>query len=130
MSSPSRLMAAGIPAAAALQLGTDSAPNTQLIANGTSFAAGTSLVANFSVFGTVASGGIAILPAAEAQNQYVVFNGGSNALLVDPQPTEFINAGTVGQGFSVTAGKSCQFTPGKNTSAVPPVGAWIANLSA
>lgn len=130
MSSAPRLMASGIPAAAALQLGIDSAPNTQLIANGTSFAAGTSLVANFNIFGTVASGGIAILPFAEAQGLCVVFNGGSNALLVDPQPTEFINAGTVGQGFSVAAGKSCLFVPGKNTSAVPPVGAWIANLSA
>jgi hypothetical protein len=118
-----------MPGAQATQLGTETALGGLLIANGTSFAAGTSLVANFNVFGTVASGGIAILPLAEAQAPFVVFNGGANALLVDPQAAEFINAGSVGVGFSVTAGKGCLFYPGKNTSVTPPVGAWIANMS-
>jgi hypothetical protein len=131
MTTASRLMAAGMPPGQAVQIASEAMTGTpNLIANGTSFAAGTSLTASFSIFGTVASGGIAILPPAEAQPNFAVFNNGSNTLTVDPQATEFINAGSVGVGFSVTAGKGALFIPGKNLGVTPSVGAWIAVLSA
>ena len=129
MAAPERLMAAGCPPLLARELGWNSG-NGLLTANGTTTGTGTSLVAGFNLFGTVASGGIALLPAAESMPVVTVYNGGSNALSVQPIATEIINAGSVGVGFSVTAGKSATFTPGKNTAVTPPIGAWIANLSA
>lgn len=130
MASASRLMAAGMPAALALELGIESNIGGLLTATGSTAATGLTLLANFNLFGTVASGTYAVLPAAEAQAPFAVYNGGSNALLVAPQPTEIINAGSAGVGFSIGAGKSGIFIPGKNTAVTPAIGAWIANLSA
>jgi hypothetical protein len=129
MTSPARLMAAGIPAEAAVQLGTDSGAGL-LTATGSTYAGAFVLLADFNIFGTVASGTGAVLPFAEGQPPQVVFNGGTNALTVYPQPGEFINTGTAGASFSVTAAKSAVFVPGRRLDQVPPVGGWIANLSA
>lgn len=130
MSSAARLMGAGMPAAQAIQLGVESNVGGLITATGSTQAGGVTLSANFNLFGTVASGTGAVLPFAESQGPYFVYNGGSNALLVYPQATEIINAGSVGVGFSVGAGKSCTLFPGKNTAVSPAIGAWIANLSA
>lgn len=128
MTSPARLMAAGMPGGQAAQIGLDSAWN--ITATGSTAAGAYVMVADFTNFGTVASGTGAILPYAEGSPEQAIYNGGVSTLTVYPQPTEFINGGTVGQSFSVGAGKSAVFYPGKNASVTPAVGAWIANLSA
>lgn len=128
MSSPSRLMAAGMPAAQASQIGLDSAWG--LTATGTNAATALVLTGDFANFSTVASGTGTILPYAEGQPEQVIYNGGANALAVYPQATEYINGGSVGASFSVPAGKACVFYSGKNTAVSPAVGAWIGNLSA
>lgn len=131
MASPTRLMNLGMPSGQANALGIDPMTGTgTLTATGSTYAGALVLNGNFAVFGTVASGTGAVLPFAEAQAPYILYNGGSNALTLYPQATEFINAGTAGASFSVTAGKSCILTPGKNQGVSPSVGAWIANLSA
>jgi hypothetical protein len=122
-------MAAGIPGEAAQQLGMTSASGL-LTATGSTYAGALPLTAAFVVFGTVASGAGAVLPFAEGQPETVVYNGGTNALTVYPQATEFINAGTVGASFSVTAAKGAIFVPGKRNDQAPAVGGWIVNLSA
>lgn len=129
MASPARLMASGIPAGPALELGQDSATSI-LTATGTNAATALVLNAALNLFGTVAASTGAILPAAEAQPTYAIFNGGANALSVYPQTAEIINGGSAGAAFSVAAGKSALFVPCKNTSVSPPVGGWIAILSA
>jgi hypothetical protein len=101
-----------------------------LTATGTTIAGALTLNADFNLFGTVASGSGTQLPYAEGQPIQAIYNGGSNALLVYPQATEIINAGAVGVAFSVAAGKSAIFVPGKNNAVTPPIGAWIANVSA
>lgn len=129
MAGPGRLMAAGMPAAQATQLGMESGSGL-LTATGTTIANALVLAASFNLFGTVAAGAGALLPYAEAQPPTVIYNGGANALLVYPQATEIINAGAVGVAFSVAAGKSAIFFPGKDNGVTPSIGAWIANLSA
>jgi hypothetical protein len=129
MTSPARLLSAGMPAAQALQIGMDSSAGL-LTATGSTIAGALTLAGDFSLFGTVASGTGAQLPAAEGQPIQAIYNGGSNALLVYPQAGEIINAGSVGVAYSVAAGKSCIFVPGKDNAVTPPIGAWIANQSA
>lgn len=129
MASPGRLMGAGMPAALANEIGTDSASGL-LTATGSTIAGALVLLADFNLMGTVASGTGVQLPPAEGQPIQAVYNGGSNALLVYPQATEIINAGSVGVAFSVGAGKSCILYPGKNNAVSPSIGAWVANLSA
>lgn len=129
MASPGRLMAQGMPAGLASEIGQDSGSGL-LTATGSTIAGALPLVADFNLFGTVASGAGCQLPPAEGQPQQVVYNGGSNALLVYPQATEIVNAGSVGVAMSVPSGKSAVFTPGKNNATSPPIGAYIGNISA
>lgn len=129
MASPGRLMAAGLPAVLANEIGTDSGSGL-LTATGSTIAGALVLLADFNLMGTVASGTGVQLPAADGQPMQTLYNGGANALLVYPQAGEIINAGSVGVAFSVATGKSCVLIPGKNNAVTPPIGAWIANLSA
>lgn len=129
MSSPGRLMAAGMAAGLANEIGLDSASGL-LTATGSTIVGALVLLADFNLMGTVASGTGVQLPPADGQPIQPLYNGGSNALLVYPQATEIINAGSVGVAFSVGAGKSCVFVPGKNNAVSPSIGAWIATLSA
>lgn len=129
MASPGRLMAAGMAATLAQQIGIDSGSGL-LTATGTTIAGALHLSADFNLFGTVASGAGAQLPFAEGQPSQALYNGGSNALLVYPQASEIINAGSIGVAFSVAAGKGAVFVPGRNRAVTPEIGAWVAIVSA
>lgn len=129
MTSSTRLMAMGMAGGLAQELGIDSATGL-LTATGSTIAGALLLNADFNLFGTVAASTGCQLPAAESQPEQVIYNGGVSALTVYPQATEIINAGTAGAGFSVAAGKGAVFIPGKNLAVTPPIGAWIAIVSA
>jgi hypothetical protein len=127
MAAPGRLMALGMAAALANEIGLDAQPAGPLLtATGSNIATALTLAADFNLFGTVAAGTGCQVPAAEGQPEQVLFNGGANALLIYPQSNEIINAGTVGQAFSLAAGKGAILVPGKNTAVTPPIGAYIA----
>lgn len=120
MSTATELMAAGIAARAASQIG--SSAGTALVATGTTKATALVLVASVNVFATVSSSKGALLPAASGSPTVQIYNGGSNALSVYAAGTDVINAGSAGAAFSVTNAKSAIFTPAGNR--------WIATLSA
>lgn len=121
MPSQQELMGHGLPGPLARALGADG-PNTGLTATGTNQGGALALTAAISLFGTVASGAGAVLPASYDKPLYAVLNGGSNALLVYPAGTDVINAGSAGAAISVAAGKSAFFYQYE--------GGWIANVSA
>lgn len=54
------------------------------VANGTTKATGTQILTTIAHFGTVASGGVAILPAAAAGALVLVLNYGANTLAIYP----------------------------------------------
>ena len=120
MTAASELMAAGIPAAAATQLG--GASSTGLVATGTTKATALVLVGAVNVFATVSSSKGALLPSATGSPPVAIYNGGANALSVYAAGTDTINSGSAGAAFSVTNAKSATFIPSGNK--------WIANLSA
>ena len=133
MTEPSRLMAAGIPAGAALQLGTPSTPGAGLIGTGAAKSSAVPLIAGVNIIATVASAGVSYfqLPTAEASPPVIVGNqSGTAALVVANGTVEVINALSAGASFSVTNGKTAIFWPGKKNSVTPAVPCWIANLSA
>ena len=120
MSTPGELMAAGLPAGVATQIG--NSKQTALKATGSTKAGALILTGTFAIFTTVSSGTGALLPPAVGSPPLVVYNGGSNALLVYANGTDTINALTAGASFSVTNAKSAVFTPAATQ--------WVANLSA
>lgn len=130
MTSPSRLMGAGIAAGPASMIGQDG--STGLVALGTTKAGALVLASDVSYFATVATatglGGI--LPRAEAQPEQVIYNGGAATLSIYARgasgstPAETINALTTGAPFLVAAGKSAIF------NAIQARPGWIATLSA
>lgn len=116
MTSPTRLMSAGMPAGQAVQIGQASAIG--LIATGTTKAGALVLASNLSIFATVATAGAgAILPRAEGQPAQVIANQGAGTLSVYARgasgstPAETINALTTGAAFSVATGKVAVFWP-------------------
>lgn len=120
MSSRGNLLAAGMPAGQAIQIGSSLA--TGLKATGSTKATALQLSASVNIFGTVSSGTGAQLPPASGSPIVGVYNGGSNTLAVySDNATDVINALSAGAAFSVTAGKSAFF--------LPHDGQWIANLS-
>lgn len=121
MTSPARLMAAGMPAGQATQIGKDTA--TGLVAAGTTKAGALVLTAEVNIFATVSSSKGALLPPCEGSADVAIFNGGANALSVYAAGTDVINANSAGAAFSVTNGKSAIFSAGSG-------GHWVANLSA
>lgn len=128
MTSPDRLMAAGVPAGAAVQL----AGGTKfgIVGTGGTKAAAVQLVAGPNIIATCASAGVAafILPSAEGSPEVVVENdGASSALVFANGTTETINALSAGASFSVTNAKRAVFYTCRKSATV--VG-WIAVLSA
>lgn len=133
MTSPDRLMAAGIPAGAAVQLGSPSTPGAGLIGTGAGKSTAVQLIAGVNIIATCASAGVAAfqLPTAEGSPPVIVANNGASPALVFGNGTvETINALTAGASFSVTNGKSAIFWPGKKNSVSPSVPTWVSNLSA
>ncbi len=120
MSTPTELMASGMPAAQAVQLGQDVA--TAVTASGTTKTDALLLSGDAVFFGTVSSGKAARLPAAGGAPHIAIYNGGANALVVFTTGTDTINALSAAASFSVTNAKSAVFIPAGNK--------WVANLSA
>ena len=120
MSTVTELMAAGVPAGAASQIGSTAA--TGLVATGTTKADALTLAASVNVFATVSSSKGALLPPAGGAPMVAIFNGGANALSVYANGSDVINANSAAAAFSVTNAKSAFFIPAGNR--------WIANLSA
>ena len=120
MATRGELMASGMPAGQAVQIGQHL--STALKALGTTKATALVLVGSAAFFATVSSGTGAQLPQASGSPAVAVYNGGSNALLVYTTGTDTINALTANAGFSVTNGKSGLFVPAGNS--------WVAALSA
>jgi len=120
MTTATELMAAGVPAGAAVMLGGPSA--TGLVATGTTKATALVIAAAVNVFATVSSSKGALLPSATGSPIVAIYNGGANALSVYAAGTDTINAGSAGAAFSVTNAKSATFIAAGNK--------WIANLSA
>jgi len=129
MTSSSRLMAAGMPAGQAVQLGGDS--KFGLVGTGGTKAAAVQLVAGPNTIATCASAGVAAfqLPSAEASPPIPLDNsaGASSALVFAAGTTETINALSAGASFSVTNAKRAIFYPCRKSATVM---GWIAVLSA
>ena len=121
MALATELMAQGLPAGPAGAIGQDT-PATGLTATGTTQGTALALTSSFSIFSTVASSSGAILPLAGNQNDFVVYNGGSNTLTVYPAVGQQINGLTANTGVSVPANKGAVFFAAGTQ--------WIANISA
>lgn len=74
-----------------------------LTATGTTQANALPLPADASHFGTVAAGAGCILPACNAGDTGVIFNGSTNALLVYPPVGASINKGAANASYSIAA---------------------------
>lgn len=116
MTTIAKLMGAGVPATQA-QSTNAGVPLTGQTAAGTTQANAYAITSDFVVFGTVASGSGARLPAtnpasmsALAGDIYVVVNGqATNALLVYPPVGGNFSAVAVNTAVSVPAGKTADF---------------------
>ena len=126
MASPERLMAAGMPAGQANQIGTDSA--YALVATGSTKADALQLTSHNAMILTTASSTGVILPTAEASPPVTIYNGGANTLSVYAYgTTDTINALSAGAASSIATGKNVIFMPARKSATV---NGWIANLSA
>ena len=116
------LMASGLPAQAALNIGGQVASG--LTATGTTQTDALISAADTAWFTTVAAGtGYRLRADAEPGDEIKVYNGGANALLVYPATGGTINALSANAGFSLAAGKLAVFTNGTGLG-------WASNLSA
>lgn len=120
MSTARELMASGLAAAVARQLG--QTRETGISAAGSTQGTATQLKAGANYISTAAASSGVILPAASDAPISAVYNGGANAVTVYPATGETINGLSANSGFSVTNGKSATF--------IPSVNSWIATLSA
>ena len=126
MTSPDRLMAAGMPAGQATQIGTDS--SYALTATGSTKAGALQLVARNNMMSTVAASTGVILPTAEASPPVTIYNGGAQTLSVYAFGTlDTINVLSAGAAFSIAAGVNVIFMPVRKSATVL---GWVANLSA
>lgn len=131
MTSPARLMAAGMPAGQAVQLGSDNLSG--VVGTGGTKATAVQITAENFIIATCASAGVAAfqLPTAEASPPVVIENdGASSALIFAAGTTETINNLSAGASFSVTNAKRAIFIPSVTTSVTPMTRRWIAILSA
>lgn len=131
MPSPSRLMAAGMPAGQAVQLGMSS--KSAIVGTAATKATAVQLIAGVNTIATCASAGVAAfqLPTAEASPPIVVENdGASPALVFAAGTTETINALSAAASFSVTNAKRAVFFPRALTTLTPPTMGWSVILSA
>lgn len=127
MTSPARLMAAGMAAGPANLVGCDNISGLVGIA-GTK-ATAVQLTAEYAQIATCASAGVAAfqLPLAEfAPIQVLLNSGASPALVFAAGTTETINALTANASFSATNGKVTVFYPSVITTTTPPTRRWIA----
>lgn len=120
-------MAAGLPAAAAVQLGTDT--SFGLVGAASTKGTAVQLVAGANIIATCASAGVAafLLPLSEASPPVIVENDGASPALVFANSTETINALTAGASFSVTNAKRAIFWPVRKSATIQ---GWTAILSA
>jgi hypothetical protein len=113
MASTENLMAGGIQASVAKQIGLE-VPVTGLTATGSTQAGALALTSNCSIFATVgASTGCLV----SADKDSFIFNGGSNTLSVYPPIGAGFNfnGGTVNAAFSISAGKGGYFVPSRGS---------------
>lgn len=119
MASVENLMAEGLPAPLAKQIGLE-VPVTGLTASGTTQGGALALTSTFSVFSTVGSGAGCI---CSTDKDSFIYNGGSNALTVYP--------GTAAQGFGfagLSAGTGISVPVNKGAYFMPSRGSTIAAL--
>ena len=109
MAAAENLMAGGIPATLAKQIGLEIAV-TGLVATGSTQAGALALTSNFSVFATVAANTGCIV---SGDKDSVISNGGVNPLTVYPPVGMNFNGGTANAGFTVTNGKTGLFLPAR-----------------
>lgn len=83
-----------------------SSSNVAATAAGTTQATAAAIASDLTVFTTVAASAGARLPAAGASDDFVVVNGGANALTLYPPVGSKINNGTVNAGVSIPVGKA------------------------
>ena len=112
MAAVENLMAGGIPASVAKQIGLE-APATGLTATGTTQATALALVSNFAIFSTVAANSGCLV---SGDKDSVIVNGGVNPLTVYPPVGMNFNGGTTNAGFTVTNGKTGLFLPARNST--------------
>lgn len=128
MTTPDRLMSAGMPAAQANQIGQPT--SFGLVGTAATKATAIQLVAGVNIIATVASAGVAAfqLPSAEATPEVVVeVDGASPALVFAAGTTETINALSAAASFSVTNAKRAVFYPCRKSATTR---GWVAILSA
>lgn len=115
MAAAENLMAGGIPASVAKQIGLE-IPVTGLTATGTTQAGALALTSNFSVFSTVGASSGCII---STDKDSYVYNGGANSLTVYPGTAAqgFNFAGlSAGTGISVPANKGAYFIPARGST--------------
>lgn len=115
MASVENLMAEGLPAPLAKQIGLE-VPVTGLTASGTTQGGALALTSTFSVFSTVGSSAGCI---CSTDKDSFIYNGGSNALTVYPGTTAqgFGFAGlSAGTGISVPVNKGAYFMPSRGST--------------
>lgn len=112
MSTPTELMAAGLAALVASQIGTGA--NITLTASGTTKANGLQLKSGMNVFTVVSSGKAMVLPPAGGSAPVLIVNGGANSGSLFSSGTDVINALTAGAAFTVTNAKIALFFPAGN----------------
>lgn len=119
---PSRIMAAGVSAAAANQI--CGGVVTGISAAGSTYSDATALSASVNIVSTTGSGAGVKLPPVERSAVIEVFNQGANALLVYPPSGAKIDAlTTTSGGFSVGAGKAARFRAVSGTQIYSLLGA-------
>ena len=109
MATPAELMAAGLPAAAARALGTESV--TGATATGTAQSDAYPLVAAATSFSTVPASSGARLPGAGNRTAFAVTNSAANVLLVYPAIGQAINAETANAAVDIPPGYTGYFIP-------------------
>jgi hypothetical protein len=131
MTTPERLMGAGMPFNQAIQISGNNVSG--IVGTGGTKATAVQLLGGTNTIATVASAGVAAfqLQTAEASPPVVVeVDAGTSAVVYAAGTTESINALSAGAGFTVTNGKRAIFWPSKITTTTPPTNKWIAILSA
>jgi hypothetical protein len=104
MALKSELMAAGMPARMANEVGFDAVQT--VVGAGTNQATATVLTGNFTIVSTAPSGTGVLLKSAGAHGPQIIYNGGANTLKVYGNGTETINGIAGSTGISVLTLKS------------------------
>lgn len=116
MSTSSELMANGLAAAVANQIG--SRANTAVTPTGSTQGAAAAITSPHCTLGTASAAGV-ILPTATGSPVYAIFNNSGANQTLYPLGSETVNSTT---SFTITSGKTVLCFPSVND--------WICNLSA